>query len=227
MSLARDDIGISGALNAIEAEFIKSGTLEKPNNNQEISGPEDKEPEINDVFEKESSVNQSDDVKRIEQLQEEYNALEVQKQALDEVDKELAGLEEPGQEPDPAETEKPEKTVEELLPKEQSVTGESSGQESETDEEQEGSAGRISELRLQVNEKQQQLAELQHELREEINSTVELRLDGNSNPVETVEQQAENLKNSVVEDIKQYPQKSQAAQITHLNANLLLAMLSL
>ena len=238
MSLARDDVGISGALNALQTEFIKSGTLEKKENTQKISGEEKESSEIKDVFEKKSGNNDGED---LEQLQEDFNSLEIKGKALDEIGSSLERIENSGEIPELLHKnfEEFDKLIEEIastsaetsesadvkndtteqVPEKESQNNESTGKEEE-------SIKKINELRAKVSEKQQQIAELQKKLYHEVNSIVELRIGANSDSPES-KQQAENLKNSVVNGIKENPEQSQKIQVTNLNKDLILAMLSL
>jgi|GEM_PF-3352255 len=234
MSIARDDLGISGVLNALKAEFIKPGTLEKQNN-KEVSGSENKESEINDVFEKKSSGEEKD----IEQLQDEYNSLEIKKQALEEVDSSLESIEKSGQNPDNVESfdrniEELDRVIEEMAPEktkseEQKENGNTEEQSLAREDAQQNneSSRKINELRAKVSEKQQQLANLQQKLYNEVSSIVELRIGNNTDSIETEQKKAEELRESVERDIKENPEKVQKIQITNLNKDLILAMLSL
>lgn len=243
MSLARDDVGITGALNALKAEFVKSGTLEKQGESRKNSDAEKENPEINDVFEKDSSKEAKKDPNRVEKLQEEYNSIEIKKQALDKVDKNLSELQETGETPDEAELRELKKAIEETPPLESSTTeqeakneaikdqqeqtSEQQNQNRDSAEQQGDSAKRVNELRAMVSEKQQQLVELQQKLYHEVNSTVELRIGSNNESTESEEKLAQELKDSVVKDIQENPEQARKIQITNLDKNLILAMLSL
>jgi len=238
MSLARDDIGISRALDVLETDFIKSRKLE---NNKKISGQKIKEPEINDVFEK----NSKNDRKNLEKLQDDYNSNEIRNKALNEIS---TGLERAKnsdqllQSPELLKKSLDEinKVIEEIAPidtkdKKQEVK-DTAGKDEKSSEkvqpldrdlQKKESIKKINELKVKVNKKQQQIANHQKKLYHEVNSLVELNLVKNDKPAETEERRVDNLKKSVTEYIKKNPVKSTKVQILQLDSNLILAMLSL
>jgi small-conductance mechanosensitive channel len=240
MSLARDDVGISGALNALQTEFIKAGTLEKQENTKKVSGDQKEEPEIKDVFEKKSNNNEE---KNLEQLQEDFNSLAIKDKALKEIDASLERIENSGQVPEDSESfnkslEEVDKVIEKIAPtvtetakppevKNDTTQQNTEKQNNESTENREESIKKINELRSKVSEKQQQIAELQKKMYHEVSSLVELRIGANADSPETAKQQAEELKSSVINDIKENPEQSQKIQITNFNKDLILAMLSL
>ena len=225
MSLARDDIGILGALDALKIDFIKSRTLEKKDSPK--TSDSEQEPEIKDVFEKNSNGNK----KNVEELQENYNFLEVKKDVLTEIDVSLERIDSSEKEITEENFKEIAKVIEQIVPEgtraEESVEEEPPARDDSEKQEEEDSVKRINELRAKVNEKQQQIAHLQETLYNEVSSLVELRLNADDNSEETVEQQAESLKQSVVEGISQNPETSHKMQITNLNKDMILAMLSL
>ena len=241
MSLARDDVSISRAINVLETDFIKSRKLE---NNKEISGQKSKEPEINDVFEKKSNNNN----KNLEKLQDDYNSNEIKNKALSEIDSGLDRIKNSDQavnKPELLEKSLDEinKVIEKIAPndtkdknrevknttdkdKNSSKKVQSSNQDSQRKE----SIKKINELKVKVNEKRQQIANHQKKLYHEVSSLVELHLvnnDESSKTYEVKEQKANDLQKSVTEDIKKNPVKSKKIQITHFDKNMILAMLSL
>ncbi len=243
MSLAKDDVGISGALNALKAEFIKSRTLEENIDTTKNSGS--KKPEINDVFEKESSKNIDAEKKKLTQLQEEYNSVKLKKQALEKTDDVLAQMEESGEIPDEEKLKELEKAIEGISAAEEEPEQQNSNAETRQDasdrpaqtdsqnisspekENNNDSARKVAELRAKVNEKQQQLAQLEQKLYHEVSSTIELKIGKTKEPDESLRRQAEELKGSVVDSINEEPEKAPKIHITNLDKNLILAMLSL
>jgi len=219
MSLARDDIGISRALDALHTEFIKSRTLEKSNDSPKTSGS-DTEPEICDVFEKNSTEKE----RNVEELQEDYNSLEVKKEALKEIDASLEHIDASGEDIEEEDVEEIREAINEIVSQENSSVEEEDVEKAELTEE---ANRRINKLRAEVNEKQQQIAQEQKKLYDEVSSVVELHISVDDSSEETIEQQAEDLKQSVVKEIKENPEISRQMQITRFDKNMILAMISL
>ena len=96
---------------------------------------------------------------------------------------------------------------------------EENNQNSDSMEKNEETDKKISELITKISEKQKQVAELQKKLYNEVNSLVELD--------EFNAEQTEELKQSVIKEIKENPEKSQKIHVKTLNRDLLLAMVSL
>ncbi|NLF83218.1 MAG: hypothetical protein GX568_04450 [Candidatus Gastranaerophilales bacterium] len=244
MSAAMDDFGISGVSNALQPDYtveqIKPGTSEKINT-EKISGSEQSQPEINDVFEKKSSEQR----RTLEKLQDEFAALNEKQQTLEEIDNALAQTEEkkldkeevdkinailnsilpedekPEQEEKPEKIEEPKEPVEKEKPEKQET-------KAVPTKEKDDSARDVNELRAKVSEKQQEIAKLQKELYHKVSSVIEIPIrKAGEDDDESLEAQAENLKLSVTDDIKGDAAKSVKMQIVHFDENLLLAMLSL
>lgn len=213
MSLARDDVGISRASNALISEPIKQGTLEKREKIDKISVSEKKKSEIKDVFEKEPINDIKSKSQKLEALQQEYNKAEEEEKILKEAEEELSNAEKSGETPDEEKLQEIEKAL---------------GKESSEKEKEDSESGKkINELRAEVNEKQQQLAELKQKLYHEVNSIVELPIGGIEESEESIEQKAEKIKNAAIDGINENPEKSREIQIKSLDKNLILAMLSL
>ncbi len=210
MSLARDDTGYLNALNALETKFVQTRTIEKKENTSEQSGKSENMPEINDVYEKDPSNSKKENVKELEKIQEDYNNLEIQNKDLNEI---AANLEQIG------------KIINEENNKEEKVEEEK--EDTETADKKEEARGRIQELMAEVREKQAQIAQMQQEIQNTVNSIVELNIGDNAESIEAEPIDAEKLKQSAIKDIRDNPETVKKIQIKNLDRNLLLAMLTL
>jgi hypothetical protein len=247
MSAAMDDFGISGVSIAPQSDYtveqVKPETSEKENT-EKSSGIDKAAPEINDVFVKTSSKEQIS----FEKLQNDYADIEQRKQMLDAIDAMLAqtdktnlGSEEANiinsmlDEAVPQDNQNKaseEQAIQQQEAEEQKTVNEEGKAEkdeqtSDSAQEKEKAAREVSELRAKVSEKQQEIAKLQKELYHKVSSVVEIALKKNMGSEKPPEQQAEELKSSVSQNIKENPIKSIKMQLTEFDENLLLAMLTL
>lgn len=192
MSLARDDAGFIGALDALERSFIKTGTIEKKLSPEQISGPNPTEPGINDVFEKKSSGLFS----QTEKLQEDYNNLELKNNELKKIDEDITKLDK--------------KMEEQELPHEQ-----------------------LQDLKARVSEKLKEIRAQQDALVQKVSSLVNLRIGDNAEtsekpfPDNELAAQAEEIKDAVINEVKDNPDAVKKVELKQLNRDLLLALLSL
>ncbi|OGI02923.1 MAG: hypothetical protein A2Y25_09935 [Candidatus Melainabacteria bacterium GWF2_37_15] len=205
MSIARDDIGYLNALDALETSFIKTGTIEKKEHKEEVSGKDNTEPEINDVYEKNSNIPPKD--KEIEKVQEDYKELEIKNNNLKKINADLEQIHKiinNNEQEDNKETQNPDYT-----------------------EKREQALSRIQELMSKVNEKQAQIAQLQQEIQSTVSSLVELNIGENVDSVEAEIKHAEELKQDIIKDIKENPETVKKLEIKNIDKDLLLALLSL
>jgi hypothetical protein len=257
MSAAMDDFGISGALNTLQPDYsleqVKPGTTEKVNTEQ-VSGSGQTQPEINDVFVKNSSVDKS----TLEKLQNDYTALSEQGQQLDQIDEMLTQT--GGADLSSNQVNEINSTLDQVVPQDnkpaardqntvaadqnaieqdQKVVAEDqkavAAEQKAADDKKNtdgnaqaaDSAKEVSQLKAKIAEKQQEIAKLQKELYHKVSSVVEISIGKEEDTGKTIEQQAEDLKTSVSKDIKDNPTQSVKMQITQFDDKLLLAMLSL
>lgn len=205
MSLARDDMGFLSALDALETSFVKTGTIEKKNYTRETdSGADNGEPEFKDVYEK--TTNFSEKEKEFEKIQDDYNDLEIKNNNLQQINSDL-------------------EQINNAITKKQESTEEP--ESSELKQKKEAAVNKIKELMSKVSEKQTQITELQKEIQQTVTSLVELNVGENFVPVEHEVQQAEELKQSIIDEVKKSPIKVKKIHINNMDKDLLLAMLSL
>lgn len=204
MSLARDDLGYLSAIDALETSFLKTESIEKKENEENTTGPKNSEPEFNDVFENRFGYTGKEQEKELEKAQEEYSKLEIKNESLKKINSDLAQINNALIEND---NNKPEN--------------------SEKSKEKEQALEKINALMSGVREKQSQITEMQRELQQTVSSLVELNIGENADSVETEIKQAEELKQSIMEEVKENPEVVKKLQIKNIDRNLLLAMLTL
>lgn len=208
MSLARDDFGYLSAIDALENSFLKTSQIEKKEYVKDISGPEVKESEINDVFEKNSASSSKEKENELERIQEEYNQLEEQNSQLDKIQSDL-------------------EQIDKIITNNEDEEDYEETEDIEKSKEKEQALNRISELMSGVREKQGQISEMQREIQQTVSSIVELNIGDNAELIEAEMEKAEELKQSIVDEIKERPETVKKLKIKNIDRNLILAMLSL
>ncbi len=203
MSLARDDFGYLSAIDALETNFLKTGTIEKRDYSEKVSGQDNKEPEISDVYEKKPASTPGEKEKKLEKIQREHNELEMKNKDLQKINTDLEKIG-------------------------KIINNNEETENTESARKKEQALGKINELMSGVRDKQNQIARMQKEIQQTVSSLVELEIGGNSSPAETGEtRKTEELKQSAIREIKENPETVKKLQVKNIDKNLLLAMLSL
>ena len=210
MSVARDDSGYLNALDALETSFIRTETIQKKEPKEDVSGKDNTEPEINDVYEKSSNIPYKDT--EIEKVQEDYNELEIKNNNLKKINADL-------------------EQIHKTLNNNQEDNKET--QSSDSTEKREQALSKIQELMTKVNEKQAQISQMQQEIQNTVSSLVELNVGENAVSFEAEikhEQEikhAEELKQAIIKEVKENPETVRKLEVKNFDKDLLLAMLSL